>query len=74
VPHLTDLVDKRAKDIGSPIAWEEFIAWDRPWIRKADGLLYLAPSKGADIELQEAKRLGKRIFYSIDDIPERIGK
>src|SRR2546426_9967057 len=74
VPHLTDLVDKRAKDIGSPIAWEEFIAWDRPWIRKADGLLYLAPSKGADIELQEAKRLGKRISYSIDDIPERIGK
>ncbi len=69
VPHLTDLVDRRAKETGKELTWEDFIRWDMPWLRVCDALLYLASSKGADLELGEAKKLGKQIFYSVDDLP-----
>ena len=69
VPHLTDLVDKRAKETGNDLSWEDFIRWDMPWLKVCDALLYLGSSKGADLELGEAERLGKRIFYSVDDLP-----
>ena len=69
VPHLTDLVDRRAKETGNDLTWEDFIRWDMPWLKVCDALLYLAPSKGADLELGVAKKLGKQIFYSVDDLP-----
>lgn len=69
VPHLTDLVDLRAREIGRELTWHDFICWDMPWLEVCDALLYLGKSKGADLELEEAKRLGKQIFYSVDDIP-----
>ena len=40
----------------------------------AEALLYLAPSRGADKELERAKELGLRIFYSIDEIPDISNK
>ena len=73
IPHLTDLVDWRAKETGKELTWHEFILWDLPWLEVCDALLYLSNSKGADLELEKAKSLGKRIFYSIDDIPQLAG-
>lgn len=70
VPHLTDLVDKRAKEIGLDLTWQDFIEWDKPWLIASDAVLYLGKSNGADLELEEAKRLGKYIFNSIDEIPD----
>ena len=70
VPHLTDLVDLRAKKTGKELTWDDFIRWDMPWLKVCDALLHLGTSKGADLELEEAKRLGKRIFHSIAEIPE----
>jgi len=77
VPHLTDLVDARARETGKELTWHDFICWDMPWLRICDALLYLGKSKGSDLEVDEAQRLGKKIFYSINDIPRatsRIGQ
>ena len=70
VPHLTDLVDRRARETGRELSWSDFIAWDTPWLRVCDALLHIGSSRGADMELEEAVRLGKRIFRSTAEIPE----
>ena len=69
VPHLTHYVDLRAKQTGITLEWEDFISWDLPWLERCDALLYLGSSKGADIELRLAEKLGKRIFVSLEDVP-----
>lgn len=69
VPHLTHWVDGRVNEVGSKISWEGYMEWHRPWLEVCDGLLYLGSSKGADIELQMAKDLGKMIYYSITEVP-----
>ena len=69
VPHLTDIVDKRAKEVGRELSWGDFMAWDAPWLKACDALLFIGESRGANIELGEAKRLGKTIFYSTSEIP-----
>ena len=70
IPHLTDMVDKRAKELGKPMSWGDFMLWDSQWLAVCDALLFLAESPGATIELQAAKNAEKIIYYSIDDIPE----
>ena len=69
VPHLTDLVDKRAKELGKELSWGDFMAWDAPWLRVCDALLFVGESRGANMELEEAKQLGKTIFYSSSEVP-----
>ena len=69
VPHLTDLVDKRAKELGKELSWGDFMVWDAPWLRVCDALLFVGESRGANIELEEARRLGKTIFYSSNEVP-----
>ena len=69
VPHLTDLVDKRAKELGKGLSWGDFMDWDAPWLRVCDALLFVGESKGANIELEEARRLGKTIFYASSEVP-----
>jgi Domain of unknown function (DUF4406) len=68
VPHLTHYVDLRAKATGVNLQWEDYIRWDMAWVEICDALLYLSPSRGANIELQAAKDLGKKIFYSLEQI------
>lgn len=70
VPHLTDLVDKRAKEVGLELSWADFMAWDAPWLKVCDALIFVGESKGANMELEEARKLGKTIFFCSDDIPE----
>ena len=70
IPHLTHLIDKRARETGKELTWDDFIRWDMPWLKACDALLYLGKSRGADLELAEATRLGKRIFHSMSEIPE----
>jgi hypothetical protein len=69
VPHLTHYVDARANEVGHNLTWEDYIRWDMPWVRVCDALLFLRSSRGADLELQEAKNLGKQIFYTLGEIP-----
>jgi len=69
IPHLTHFVDLRAKRTGVRLAWSDYIAWDLPWLKKCDALLYLGSSTGADLELKKAKMLKKRIFLALSAIP-----
>ena len=70
VPHLTHLIKSRAEETGRELTWHDFIRWDLPWLEMCDAVLYLGKSTGADLEFEEAKRLGKLIFYSIEEIPD----
>src|SRR2546426_8595135 len=68
IPHLTHYVDL-VKDTDVRLSWEDHLDWGIAWLDKADALLYLAPSRGANIELEFAKKNNKRIFYAIEDVP-----
>jgi O-glycosyl hydrolase len=69
IPHLTHYVDLFAYEKGIPLKWEDYIDWDLTWLELCDALLFLGDSRGARIELEYAKKLGKYIFYSVDEIP-----
>ncbi len=69
IPHLTHFIDQRAKETGVDLKWEDYIRWDMAWVKICDALLYLRSSRGTNLELQAAKELGKKIFYSLDEIP-----
>jgi hypothetical protein len=73
IPHLTHFIDLRANEIGRFLTWEDYIKWDLPWIEVCDALLYLSPSRGADLELERARLLGRQVFYSVDEVPEVSG-
>lgn len=68
IPHLTHWVDKRVKETKVAMEWKDYMKWHKSWLETCDAFLYLNGSKGADLELQIAKDLGKTIFYSIDEI------
>jgi hypothetical protein len=68
IPHLTHWVDVRAEQTNIDLMWEDYIKWDLEWLDLCDALLYIGKSKGADIELEFAKKKGKIIFYSLDEI------
>ncbi len=62
IPHLTHFIDERATDTGVPMSYEEYLAWDTEWLKTCDALIYLASSRGADLELENARRLGLMIY------------
>jgi hypothetical protein len=68
IPHLTHYVDQ-VKDTVLHLSWDDHLDWGLAWLDRADALLYLAPSRGANIELDFATKKNKRIFRAIDDIP-----
>lgn len=69
IPHLTHYPDKIAFDNNIEISWEKWMELDDEWLNLCDALLFLSPSKGANLELKKAKQLGKIIFYNIESIP-----
>jgi len=69
IPHLTHFVDLRARETGVKMKWEDYIEWDRAWLELCDALLFIGSSKGANIELEYAKKLGKTIYYDVRSIP-----
>jgi len=73
VPHLTHFVKRRAEETKLELTWHDFIHWDMPWLEMCDAVLYLGKSSGADLELEHARRLGKLVFYSYDQIPNVRG-
>jgi hypothetical protein len=73
IPHLTHFIDHRAKMTNIPMKWEDYIEWDKTWLQACDAILYLGESKGTEIELSLAKKLGKIIFFSINSVPNALG-
>ena len=70
VPHLTDLVDRRAREVGRELSWSDFMAWDAPWLRAIR-----CPAICRGIQRRKhgcwspARRLGKDIFFSVSEVP-----
>jgi len=53
---------------GEEISYDEIMRINLAFLRWADAILFLGPSKGANIELREAEKLGLKIFTSIEQI------
>jgi len=71
IPHLSHWVDKR---MIFKYSWEDWMEFDFKWLKKCDALFYIESSKGADMELELAKKLNKQVYYKIGDVPEIISK
>ena len=69
VPHLSHWLDLRAQSKGITLTWQDFMDTDIEIIKRCDAILYISSSKGADLELEEAKNWGLEVFYSIDEVP-----
>ena len=70
IPHLTHYVDLRARQIDRTLSWSDYMTWDLTWLNLCDGLLYLGKSRGADVELEIATKLKKKLFFSLAEIPK----
>jgi len=70
IPHLSLITHKVAKEQGFEIPWSSWMDIDHSFLRTCDAILSLGSSKGADIELSEARDYKLKIFTSVDDIPE----
>ena len=68
-PHLSYYLGVSASELGTEITWDENIQWDDEWLKQSDSLYYIAPSPGADIELERAWNRGLKIYRSLSEIP-----
>jgi hypothetical protein len=67
IPHLSHYVHVN-KNCPLDVEWYKF---DDSFIENwANTLFYITHSKGADAELELAKKLGLKIFYKLEDVPE----
>lgn len=55
--------------LGEKPDYETFMAWDAEILRRCDGLLYLAPSPGADRELAMAEALKLPVYRAVEELP-----
>lgn len=69
IPHLAHWIEQRNQEYIFKLQYEDYLKMNIEWLKICDALLYLAPSPGADQELQLAKELKKQIYYDIRDIP-----
>jgi len=72
IPHLTHWPDIRAKETGVSMDWIDYMKWHAVWVDLCDALYLLGKSKGALLEYEHAKRTGKLVFHSIEEIPNVI--
>lgn len=71
VPHTSYWFQQQAVRTGHPgFSWDWYLRWGRFWLETCDALLYLAPSKGADLERTWAYEGGLRVFDSVAQVPE----
>lgn len=71
VPHLCHYMDELARDNEIEIGWDEWLLYDFQWLDLCDAILFLAPSRGANLELVRATERGMKVFYSIEEIPRK---
>lgn len=66
---VRDAVMCQATADGNGASHAEWLAIDLPWVAAADALLRLSgESRGADIEVAEAHRMGIPVCYSVDEV------
>jgi len=69
IPHLTHWIELRSRETERGLKWEDYIEMDHVWLEVCDAFLFLEESRGANLELEYAKKHGKKIFYNINEIP-----
>jgi hypothetical protein len=69
-PHFSHFADQRAKELGIDIPYQEWMRQDEVWLRECEAFLYLAPSRGADVEKAVAQEMGMPIYTATEDIPD----
>lgn len=68
VPHLSHYIHIHPTSLEDYGDW--WYGYDLTFIYNwANALYYIAPSRGADLELSLAQKLGLDIFYSVDEVP-----
>lgn len=72
VPHIFAMADKRARAGGIKISYEEWMLYDLAWLEMCDAVLYLGPSKGADMERLFARHRGMPVYTSVESVPEAV--
>lgn len=70
IPHLSMITHKVAMEQGFDIPWQSWMDIDHAFLNKCDAILYLGSSKGADLELSQARDYKLKIYMSVDDIPQ----
>ena len=70
IPHLSHYIWLHPKgDFG----YEVWTALDFKWLEVCDAFFFIAPSNGADAELEVAKKMGIPIYYNIEHVPDLTG-
>lgn len=64
VPHLSHYIDPQ----NDRFEWEQWMDWCIDWLGTCDILLYLGSSKGADLELEVARKRGKPVAFSVKEL------
>jgi hypothetical protein len=60
-----------SKEIGDPISEEYLYPVAHRLISRCDAILRMpGESRGADLDIEEGKKLGLTIYYSLEDIPD----
>jgi hypothetical protein len=71
-PHLSHFINLEMHE--KSFTKEFWYKYDYGWLAKCDALYYIAPSPGADAELEWAKKHKLKIFYSLDEVPDITSK
>jgi hypothetical protein len=66
IPHLTYFLDIRPQ---CKFNYDDYIKYSLHWLDLCDALFFIGPSKGANVELEYAKKKGLKIFRSLEEIP-----
>jgi len=51
------------------LSYDDFLRVDFVFLNLCDALFFIGPSPGANKELAQAQQQGKRIFYSLSEVP-----
>lgn len=79
-PHLSYYPDKRWKEQGNS-DWifdhGDWLELDKKWVKACKYFYYMTPekygeSRGAKMEFDWAKQWGKKIFTSLEEVPDKI--
>lgn len=74
IPHLTHYVEEHAILTGMAAgqAYDMWLRQDIDWLAECDAMVYLAKSRGADIEKAFAEEHGIRVYYTVEEAIERL--
>lgn len=69
IPHLTHYMDKIYRKMGVELEYKDYIKIGIAILRRCDALFVISNSEGVSQEIQEAVRMGMRIYRDVNDIP-----